>query len=351
MAYQADDYADLVTTTLRHLEKTTWADIVIDNQRHIALPRVLKKKSVSFGSGYGHQFNVRFFSNNAARNVKLNEVDNPTTADTQKTGNVPWRHTETHWALEDRIISMNRAPARLVSLLQTSRVDAMTDLAELMEDNFWKKPDSSTDELSPFGVPSWIVYNATTGFTGGNPANFPQTGAGSIDSDTYSRWKNWSANFVSVSKADLIRKWREAATKTEFRPPVDGPFNNMRSQFGYYTNYTILGLLEEMLEGQNDNLGNDVDSKSGLTQFRRIPVEWVPWFDNNSGTLSSNAGVTDPIYGINWGVFKVAFLSGEYMRQTRVRPHPLHHRTLTQYTDCTYQFYCNARRRNFVLSK
>ena len=78
MAYQADDYADLITTTLRHLEKTTWADIVVDNQRHIAMPQVLRKKSVQFGSGYGHQFNCRFFSNNAARNVKLNEVDNPT---------------------------------------------------------------------------------------------------------------------------------------------------------------------------------------------------------------------------------------------------------------------------------
>ena len=104
MAYQADDYTDLVTTTLRHLEKTTWADIVVDNQRHIAMPKILKKKAVQFGSGYGHQFNVRVFSNNAARDVKLNETDNPTTADTQKTGNVPWRHSETHWALEERII-------------------------------------------------------------------------------------------------------------------------------------------------------------------------------------------------------------------------------------------------------
>ena len=78
MPYQADDYAALVTTTLRNLEKITWADIVVDLQRHIALPQILKKKRVSFGSGYGMQFNVRLFSNHAARNTKLNEVDNPT---------------------------------------------------------------------------------------------------------------------------------------------------------------------------------------------------------------------------------------------------------------------------------
>jgi hypothetical protein len=345
MPYQADDYADLVTTTLRHLEKTSWADIVIDNQRHIAMPQVLKKKRVNFGSGHGHQFNVRFYSNNAARNVKLNETDNPTTADTQKTGNIPWRHTETHWALEERIISMNKAPSRLVNLVQTSRIDAMTDLAELMETNFWSKPDTSADTLKPFGVPYWIVYNATTGFNGGRPSGF--TDVGGLDPNTYARWKNWSANYTNVSKADLVRKWREAATKTEFRPPVDGPFNNMESNWGFYTDYTVLGTLEEVLESQNDNLGNDVASKDGLTHFRRIPVTWVPWFDNNSGTTDT----TNPIYGINWSVFKCAFLQGEYMKETKVRPHPLHHRTITQYTDCTYNFLCTDRRRNFVLSK
>ena len=348
MAYKAKDYADLLTTTLEHLETSTWADIVVDNQRHIAMPKVLRDKRVMWGSGHGHQFNVRLFSNNAARNVRLNEVDNPTTADTQKTGSVPWRHSECHWALEERIIAMNRAPSRLVSLLQSSEVDAMTDLAELMETNFWSKPASSTDELKPYGVPYWITttgYSTTGGFNGGRPVGF--TDVGGLDPNTYSRWKNWTTQYVNVSKADLVRKWREAAVKTEFRPPVEGPFSNMASDYGFFTDYTVLGTLEELLESQNDNLGNDVASKDGMTVFRRIPVEWVPWFDNNSGTTDT----TNPIYGINWSVFKCAFLSGEYMRKTDVAPHPLHHRTLTQYTDCTYQFVCNDRRRNFVLSK
>ena len=345
MPYQADDYTDLVTTTLRHLEKKTWADIVVDNQNHIAMPKILKKKAVTFGSGYGHQFNVRVFSNQAARNVKLNETDNPTTADTQKTGNVPWRHSETHWALEERIISMNRSPSQLVSLLSTSRVDAMTDLAELMESNFWGAPSSSSDTLAPYGVPYWIVKNNTTGFNGGHPSGFSDVGG--LSQTTYARWANWTSQYVSVGKSDLIRKWREAATKTEFRPPVDGPFNNMGSQWGFYTDYTVLGTLEEVLESQNDNLGNDVASKDSAVQFRRIPVEWVPYFDNNSGTVDT----TNPVYGINWSVFKPCFLSGEYLKETKVSPHPLHHRTITQYVDCTYNFFCNDRRRNFVLSK
>lgn len=99
-----------------------------------------------------------------------------------------------------------------------------------------------------------------------------------------------------------------------------------------------VGHLEEVLEAQNDNLGNDVASKDGAVQFRRIPVEWVPWFDNNSGTVDT----TNPIYGINWTVFKPCFLSGEYMKETKVAPHPLHHRTITQFIDCSYNFFCGT---------
>ena len=244
---------------------------------------------------------------------------------------------------------MTRSPARLVNLLQTSRVDAMTDLAELMEGNFWSKPTSSSDNLAPYGVPYWInttSYSTTGGFNGGRPTGF--TDVGGLDPNTYSRWKNWNAQYVAVSKSDLIRKWREAATKTEFKPPVDGPFSNMKSNWGYYTDYTVLGTLEEILESQNDNLGNDVASKDGNTIFRRIPVEWVPYFHNNSGT----GDTTNPIYGINWAVFKPCFLQGEYMKETKVQPHPYQHRTLVSYTDCTMNFSCVDRRRGgFVLSK
>jgi len=349
MAYDADSYTDLVTTTLRELERSTWADIVVDNQVHIAMPRVMKEKAVKFGSGHGYQFNVRVLSNNAARNVKLAEVDNPTSADTQITGNIPWRNTETHWALEERIIAMNRSPARLVDLLQTSRIDAMTDLAEKMETNFWSKPDDSNDKVKPYGVPYWITtgsYGTTGGFNGGAATGF--TTVGNINPSTYSRWKNWNAKYVEISKNDLIRQWREASVKTNFRPPVDGPFSNMESQWGYYTDYTVLGTLEEILESQNDNLGNDVASKDGNTMFRRIPVEWVPYFDNNSGT----GDTTNPIYGINWSVFKPCFLQGEYMKETKVQPHPHQHRTMVQFTDCTFNFSCVDRRRGgFVLSK
>ena len=349
MAYIASDYQDLIETTLRHMDKVKWTDIVVDLQRHTAMPQLLKKNRVEFGSGHGHQFNLRVDSNNAARNVKLNEEDNPTTADTQIRGQIDWRHSETHWAIEERIIAMNREPARLVHLLKTSRVDCMTSLAGLMEENFWGPPPAKGDSLKPLGVNYWIALGGDSdkGFLG----NLPESGGyvagdkiGGVDPAAYTNWKNYVDFFSKVSKSDLIRAWREAAVKTDFRPPVDGPYNNVGQQFAFYTSYAIISRMEEILESQNQNLGNDVASKEGLTTFRRTSVNWVPFLDVDQGNVAQNR-----VYGINWKNFHPVFLSGEYMRESNVSPHPLHHRTITQYIDCTYNFLCNDRRSQFVL--
>ena len=352
MAYIASDYQDLIETTLRHMDKVKWTDIVVDLQRHTAMPQLLKKNRVEFGSGHGHQFNLRVDSNNAARNVKLNEDAPPTPADPQIRGQLAWRHSETHWAIEERIIAMNREPARLVNLLKTSRVDAMTSLAGLMEENFWGSPPAKGDTLKPLGVNYWIALGGDSdkGFLG----NLPESGGyvagdkiGGVDpaNATYgARWKNYVDFFSKVSKSDLIRGWREAAVKTDFRPPVDGPYNNVGQQFAFYTSYAIISRMEEILESQNQNLGNDVASKEGLTTFRRTSVNWVPILDVDQGNVAQNR-----VYAINWKNFPPVFLSGEYMRESNVSPHPLHHRTITQYIDCTYNFLCNDRRSQFVL--
>jgi len=366
----SSDYLDLIISTLKNFEKLSWTDLVPSIQKHTAMPELLRKKRVQFGSGYGHQFNVRLYSNNAARNVKLNEEDNPTTADVLDTGQVNWRHSETHWAIEERIVAMNKEPSRLVDLLKVSRIDAMTSLAELMESNFWGEPPASSDEIAPLGLKYWISKDdansvgngppTTAGFKGNLPVSDANVDAGhtkvgglapSVGEDGIndkSKWRNWVGKYTNVSKSDLIRKMREASAKTYFQPPVDGPFNNKSIDAAYYTTYAVVSKMEEILESQNDNLGNDVASKDGLVSFRRSPVIWVPKIDDDIYSAGNNV---DAVFGVNWNNFKPVFLSGEYMKESRVSPHPLHHRTITQYVDCTYNFFCNDRRSQFVLAK
>lgn len=340
MALQADNIADLVALTLRELGKNKWTDISYDLQEHVALPKLLKKNKVGFSSGYGFQFNVNVTSSGAARMTGLYETDEVGVNDTVIHGDVPWRHLTTNYAFDEREIKMNRSPARIVELVKLRRANSMIDLAKLLEDQFWGKPTDSSDTESLFGVAYWIVKSATEGFNGTNPSGFT-AGAANISSTTYPNWANWTGDYASVTQDDLITKLRKASTYTKFLSPVSTPSYNTGDRYGYYTNYDVLAPMERLLASQNENLGNDLASKDGQALFRRNPITWVPKLD---------ADTTDPVYGINWGVFGFVFLEGEYMDETGPIKSPKQHKVLEVHTDLTVNIVCRDRRRLFVVS-
>lgn len=347
MPYSLEQYTDLITTTLRELMRNEWSDIVTDIQKHIAMPMVLKKKRVEFSSGFGYQFNARVGSNTPAAYVLLNQQDNPTTADMFVVGTGNLRIAQTYWYTNEIEVDANRSPARLVNLLQGKKVDAMTHLADVMEAAFWGAPNGSTDVINPRGVPYWLVRNTAEGFNGGIPAGFSDVGG--IVPTTYPRWQNWTNQYAAVTKADFVRKVRKAMTFTDFRPPVPYPSATGQNyedgmtgnDWGLYSNYGVVGKLEEILEAQNDDLGNDVASKDGEVMIRRSPLVWAPYLENDT---------QNPIYGLCWRTWKVYFLEGNYFKETDVRPYPFIHRGLAQFTDCVHDYVCIDRRQNFRIT-
>ena len=345
MAYlQADDIADLIKTTQRDLGRMKWTDISYSLQEYVALPMLLQREKVSFQSGYGIQWNVATATSGAAKDTELYATDSVNVSDVMQTANIPWRHVTTNYAIERREVAMNRAPAEIVDLVRIRRNDAMIDLAKHMEERFWTKPATSTDNQRMYGIPYWIVYPGTVSvssgaFEGSNPSGF-SAGAGNLDSSTYSSWRNWAATYTAITSTDLIRKWRRAATFTNFKAPVPSPSYNTGNNYGYYTNYNVIGPLEEALEAQNDNLGNDIASKDGRLLFRQVPVTWVPYLEANTA---------NPVYGINWGVLKPAFLAGEYMREEGPTPASSQHTVFVTHVDTTLNLMCTNRRMNFVL--
>jgi hypothetical protein len=340
MALQADDIADLVTGTLRELGRFKWTEIATDLQEYIALPQMLKKERVTFDSGYGIQWNVMLKHSGAAKMTGLYAVDNVNVSDVMTTATIPWRHTNTNYAIERREITMNRNPARIYNLVKVRRADAMISQAALMEEQFWGDP-AATDEI--FGIKYWIVRSATAGFNGQNPTNF-SGGPGGIDASLTAnkRWRNYTDRYVNISVADLVKKWRQAATKTMFMSPTPIPSYNTGNRYGYYTNYDVIGELESALEARNSNLGNDIATKDGRLVFRQVPVTWAPYLDDDT---------TDPVYGINWGVFKPTFLSGEYMNETTIGKGSNQHTVAQTHIDNTLNIECRDRRRLFVIDK
>lgn len=344
MALQASDIADLVKTTQKELGKMKWTDLAGGLQEYVALPKLLKKEKVQFDDGYLIQWNVMIGTSGAARNVGLYQVDTVNVADQMQTASVPWRHATTNYAFDRREIAMNSGSSKIVDLVKVRRVDAQIELAKLVENDFWDCPSSSTDSTKPFGIDYYLVYNATTGFNGGNQTGF-SAGPGGLDSTVYTRWKNFTAQYTNVTKPDLVAKMRQAATQTLFMSPVDVPDYNRGDRYGYYMAYATLAALESLLEAQNENLGQDVASQDGRLTFRRNPCTYVPQLD--SGT----AATALPVYGINWGEFYPVFLKGEYMVEEGPKVVGNQHTVFQTHVDLTYNWCCKNRRRQFLIAK
>lgn len=360
---QADQDLDLVTVTLQELGEHKWTDIVSPIQEHIFLSRILKKEKHGFVAGPSIRFNVQVNPSGAARMTGLFASDIVNRTDLMATAQLPWRHATTNYAVDGREIAMNREPRQIVNLVKEQRAGAMISLAELLETQGWGLP-TSTDNLNTFGIPYWIVPNATQGFNGTNPFGF-SAGAGGLSSTTYPNWANYTAQWTDPTKLDMIRAWRRAAYFTNFMSPVnaDIPTYNTGNAYGYYTTYFVVQRAEEAAEQQNDNLGNDIASKDGQAVFRRNPIVWAPKLEVLSGqgmsgtfvnsTYTSSGGYpVNPIYGINWGVFRPVFLEGWYMREKG--PFALDgiaHTVYAVHVDITWNIECRDRRRQFVLTQ
>lgn len=343
MPLHLEDIADLVAVTEKAYSKEKFTDLSFDEQDYPMAKRLMKKNKRGMNS-HTYEFDVLTDDGDLARNVGLYEVDQPNQVDGVIKGSVNWVHADSSTSLDIRTIAANELKHRIIEFVKLKRHQQKTSLVKLIEANAWSKPSSADDPVEmkkPFGVPYWVVKSATTptgGFTGGNPSGFT-SGCAGINSSVYTNWSNWSANYTNMTKEDLIKAWRKAATYTKFLPPVESAGLNSGDKYAYYTNYAVVSELESLLEKQNDNLGNDVASKDGMALFRRTPILWVPKLDTDT---------TNPIYGINWGVFFTAYLNGHELRETKSIA-PMQHNVINYFQDTTYQIACVDRRRLFVL--
>ncbi len=338
-ALTAAQVGDLVATTLRDLGKPKFTDISSPLQKHLAMRNLLRKNRRELESGYGIQFDVMVGQANSASNVGLGASDNVDDVDVMTQATADWRNTSCNYSLVGQVVDMNREPAKIVNFVQVKRIAALISLAELMEANWWGPPVAASDNVTPWGINTWIVKNATEGFNGGAPSGYTTIG---LNPTTYPAWNNWTYQYTAVSQDDLVRHWRKAATFTDFEPPVEGiPTPNTGDDYAFYMNYGVLGPLEEILMGQNDNLGTDLATYDGKVQFRRTPCLWVPKLE---------ADTTNPVYGINWGQLKTYILSGWWLKETHVPVYPGQHTISAHFMDSTYQWITKDRRRHFVLA-
>lgn len=335
---------DLITGSLDDLGRLKFNQIATTIQNYEVLGRILRKDRVGFGEGTGIQRSLMVKHSGNARMIGMYQTDTVNIQDVLQTISIDWRHTAVPYSYDRRELLMNRGFSKIVDILQLRRADAMISLAELMEDQFWQLPVDL--DLDVYGIPYWVIYESSTGgtFTTNTNTAF-SAGPGGLDPATYTRWANWTQQYTNVTKADAIAKMRTAIRKIRFQSPVDIPdFRRGRGdQYRIYVNEATLQDFEDLGEAQNENLGRDLAPMDGTMTFRRNPIVWVPWLDDNSVQ-------TNPIYMLNFAYLQPVFLKGDYLRETEPDKAPGQHNTWEIWIDLTWNLLVTDRRCQAVLA-
>ncbi len=299
---QFSDIDDAVLCTQEHfIEKGSFLDMQTDLSDHVAVREMWKNRKKVFSGGHPWSFKAQIDHNHSAKTVGLFETDGTALTDTMISGTVPVRHVNAHYIYDQREPDFQRGGTSIVDLVKTRYTGMMVSLFELIEGILWGKPATSADEKTPYGLQYWLTRDTSEGFHAGNPSGF-SAGRANIDSTAYTRWANWTNDYEEITKPDLIRSMRRAHRKIQFRSPVShaqpvlGGMSN-----GIYTNDAVLGIMEEILEDQNMNLGNDLASKEGKTLFKSTPIVYAPYLDDDS---------ENPLYMLDWKWLAVGVMAG-----------------------------------------
>jgi len=342
VSLQFADIDDAVLETQEALvKKGAWVDMQTDLTDFVAVREMWKDRQKKFQGGHPWRFDCQVDHNHSARAVGLYETDGDALTDTMIKGTVPARHINAHYTYDLREPDFQRGGSAIVDLVKSKYVGMMVSVYEKLEEFCWGKPDDSGDDVTPYGVELWVIKNATEGLNAENPAGFAD-GRANIDSTVYERWANWAARYVAVSKEDLVRKMRRGHRKTRFRSPVSHAVPDLASmKNGIYTNDTVIGTCEEILEAQNMNLGNDLASKDGRSLFKGTPLVYAPYLDLDT---------EDPIYMLDWKYLAIGVMPGWENNLTKPYMVPGKHNVRRVDLDCTLNMICTDLRRQAVFS-
>jgi hypothetical protein len=340
MGIQYADIDDAVLLTQQNLVKRgAFLDLQTDLQDHVAVREMWKKRVKTFEGGDDWEWEAQVDHNHSAQFVKMYQTDGSALVDTMIRGRVQPRHVNAHYDYDKREKAFQRGGVAIVNYIKTKYVGMMVSFYELLEEALWGTPTDSSDDTTPFGIRYWLLRNATEGFNGENPSGF-SSGRGNIDSTTYTRWANWSNDYVDVSKEDLLASMRRGLRKTKFRSPVSHAVPKLSGMGnGIYTNDSVLGSMETLLEQQNMNLGNDLASKDGRAMVKGTSVTYVPYLD---------ADAANPVYSLDWKWLMIGVLAG--WQNNLTKPYQVSDKHLVSRVDLdgTLQMICTNLRRQAV---
>lgn len=345
MPLTPDQIDDFVNLTLSNFKTYKWTDISLEHQEYVSSTLIDEKKVVEQG-GKDISFRIKTKNTGNARNTGMYAQDITNVEDVTVSASVPWAMQTTNFSYDIYEDLFQSDRETIIKEMVIRDHDAMSDMAELNEENLWSAPVDASDNR-PMGIPFWLQKDATTtpegGFNGGNPSGFA-AGAAGLSSAAYPRWRNWTFGYTNVSTDDLVRKTKKALAFTQFNAPVPHPeLGYGKADYAIYTTYRVQEPLERLAESRNDNLGKDLARYQNATTIGGVPIKWVPYLEAND--------TSDPFYGINWKVMRPFVKSGANMRRNPPKPAARQHTVREVHIDNWMNYICVNRRATFVGSK
>lgn len=339
---QIDDFVELTQPLFK---RHKWVDLSLPLTDYVSA-RLINEKKVMEQGGPTVAWKVKTRNTGNARNTGMYAQDQTAVEDVAKGASSPWAMQTTNYSYDiyEDIFQSDRET--IIQEMVMRDHDAMSDLAELNEENIWTAPTGSSD-TRPQGIPFWIQKDATTtaggAFNGGNPTGWTG-GAGGLSSTTYPRWRNWTFGYTNVSIDDLIAKTKKAMVFTNFKPPVPHPeLGFSKDDRVVYTTYRVMEPLERLAETRNDNLGADLARYRNAVTIGGVSVEYVPYLEEND--------TSDPLYGINWRHFRPVCKKNATMRRHPPKQAARQHTVREVHVDNWMQYICFNRRTQWVGSK
>lgn len=344
MALQASGIGDLVTTTLKKLNRFKWQDVSQRLNEYTLFEMLMNQDMVDFvDDGYEWQFNVKVARGSPAKMTGFFATDTINQQDTQKVASLPFRHMTHNFMFDEKEPAMNSGESRIVEEVKVRRADAWVEIAEKFEVQAMSSPASNaTDDMN--GIPYHVVkvgIGTAYSVSGGGHATGHTEWSG-LSRTIYTSLKNGAGSYIAVTKNDFVDTLTTALDLSYFKPPIAYPSYTSKPRYRYFTTRAVRRSLTNLLEQQNDNLGSDIDSMNGRLRVRQTPVDWLSVLE---------ADTDAPFYGIDMTSLRIKVMRPFYLREQGPEKVSLMHAVYVFYVDLSCNLICTNPRANFVLSK
>jgi hypothetical protein len=342
------DINDIVLGTLDNYDKNKMTENVATLQKYAVGQLLLDAKRTTV-TGKDKKIHVLFDDGRVAQHVGLYHVDNPAVQDAMQELTVPWVHMKHDWSYDQTELAIQGGPEKIQSVVKSRQAQVDVQNVAELETRVWSLR-TSAQTLLPYGIPYWIVLNASAGFNGGRPSGY--TDVGGIDPDTYSQWQNYTATFTNISREGALTALRTAHLKTEWRSPTTlNQYSSGKASRVLFMKDDVMLEFEILAENQNENLGNDVASKTastnlsglsgmgGFVTFRRHPIVNVPELNNNEPQPNT-------IYMIDLDTMKIEVLRDFFWKREGPIRSANQSLVWTTHSHLTYRLYFVDRRKN-----